>query len=164
MQAFVARDEKKSAWPLNLLANFCAEIIRIEHNLREIWRKLLALTHRPPNIGIAVNCRSCFSQSLRRTRIKLIKIPVGAIVFTALISAGLPLSPAGAEGIQLSLPLDCVPGKTCFVQQYVDVKAGPGAEDYACGRATYDGHKGTDFRLPTLAEARKGVAVLKGLI
>ncbi|MGI9481512.1 MAG: M23 family metallopeptidase [Hyphomicrobiales bacterium] len=42
----------------------------------------------------------------------------------------------------------------------MDVKAGPGAEDYTCGRATYEGHKGTDFRLPTLADAHKGVAVL----
>lgn len=45
------------------------------------------------------------------------------------------------------------------MQNYVDVDPGPGAQDYACGGATYDGHKGTDFRVLSAA-ASDGVAVL----
>lgn len=34
------------------------------------------------------------------------------------------------------------------------------ARDYQCGTLTYDGHNGTDFRVPTLAAQRAGVRVL----
>lgn len=61
---------------------------------------------------------------------------------------------------QLGLPLQCTLGKTCFIQQYVDNDTGPGALDYTCGGATYDGHKGTDFRIRTLADVDQGVPVL----
>jgi len=69
----------------------------------------------------------------------------------------------GAEEMpppQLGLPLACAFGQDCFIQQYVDHDAGPGAKDYRCGPRSYDGHKGTDFRLTTLAAQRRGVAVL----
>ncbi len=69
-------------------------------------------------------------------------------------------APAVAEAPRLSLPIRCEPGKTCFVQNYVDVDAGPGAQDYTCGSATYDGHKGTDFRVLSAAAARSGFDVL----
>ncbi|MBU1210486.1 MAG: M23 family metallopeptidase [Alphaproteobacteria bacterium] len=65
----------------------------------------------------------------------------------------------GAEPPQLSLPIDCRLGETCFVQNYVDVDPGPGAQDYICGGATYNGHKGTDFRVLSAA-ATEGVFVL----
>ncbi len=67
---------------------------------------------------------------------------------------------AQAEGPSLSWPVDCVLGQSCFIQQFVDHDPGKGAVDFACGGATYDGHKGTDIRLPTAAEMRKGVLVL----
>jgi Peptidase family M23 len=64
------------------------------------------------------------------------------------------------ERPQLSLPLACEPHKTCFVQSYVDLDAGPGVSDYACGGATYEGHSGVDFRLLSAAASARGVSVL----
>lgn len=64
-----------------------------------------------------------------------------------------------ADTLELSLPIACEIGEDCFIQQYVDHDAGPGARDYRCGNATYDGHKGTDFRVRTLLDAARGVAV-----
>jgi hypothetical protein len=58
------------------------------------------------------------------------------------------------------LPLSCEPGTTCFIQSYVDVDPGSGSRDFRCGSATYDGHKGVDFRLLSVAAARTGVSVL----
>ena len=49
--------------------------------------------------------------------------------------------------LPLSLPVDCEPGVDCWVLNYVDADAGPGRADFACGRMTYDGHKGTDIAL-----------------
>ena len=69
-------------------------------------------------------------------------------------------TPAQAENIRLSLPVACVIGETCFIQSYVDRVPGKGTGDYACGQATYDGHKGTDFRVLSVAVARKKVSVL----
>lgn len=60
----------------------------------------------------------------------------------------------------LRLPIACTPGKTCFIQQYADHDPGPGAKDYHCGSLVYDGHDGTDIRLPTVAAQKRGVAVL----
>jgi len=53
-----------------------------------------------------------------------------------------------AAGLQLSLPVVCQMGTLCTIQNYVDLDPGPGAKDYTCGRLVYNGHKGTDFRLP----------------
>jgi hypothetical protein len=60
----------------------------------------------------------------------------------------------------LSVPIACEPRKTCFIQSYVDTIRGPERGDYACGSATQDEHKGTDFRVLSAAVAEKGVAVL----
>lgn len=70
-----------------------------------------------------------------------------------------PVTARAEEGLKLSLPIDCRLGETCFVQNYVDDDPGPGAQDYACGGATYDGHKGTDIRVLSAA-ATEGVSVL----
>ncbi|WP_428658590.1 M23 family metallopeptidase [Reyranella sp.] len=67
---------------------------------------------------------------------------------------------AAADAIELGLPIDCEIGQTCLVQNYVDHDRSDGASDYRCGALTYDGHSGTDFRLPTLAMQRNGVDVL----
>ena len=61
---------------------------------------------------------------------------------------------------EFSLPIACEMGVTCFIQNYVDVDPGRGVTDYRCGRATYQGHKGTDFRLNSAAQSRTPVAVL----
>ncbi len=67
--------------------------------------------------------------------------------------------PAAGE-IVLGLPIDCRPGDTCHIQHLVDRDPGAGVQDYACGRLSYDGHKGTDFALPSLAAMDRGVDVL----
>lgn len=77
-------------------------------------------------------------------------------VLAALIT--LVAFPAASE-IHLLQPVDCVLGETCFIQNYVDHDPGPNAHDFRCGDLTYDGHKGTDFALPTLADMKPGVNV-----
>jgi hypothetical protein len=69
-------------------------------------------------------------------------------------------SSAAQEAPRLSLPLQCEPGKTCFIQHYVDIDEGPGVRDFRCGTATYEGHKGVDFRLLSAAAAKAGVPVV----
>lgn len=61
---------------------------------------------------------------------------------------------------RLSLPIQCDMGRDCHIQNYVDDDPGPGFRDYACGSLGYDGHKGTDFRLPNLEWMERGVPVL----
>lgn len=79
-----------------------------------------------------------------------------AVVGLLLAVAGIP---AAAEPPRLSMPVDCTPGEDCWLVNYVDLDPSAGARDYACGGATYDGHKGTDFAVRDLAAMRDGVAV-----
>ena len=73
----------------------------------------------------------------------------------------LSLAATSAAGdILLEPPLACDLAQTCYIQQGVDHDPGPGAQDYLCGGLTYDGHKGTDFALPSLAMLRDGVDVV----
>jgi hypothetical protein len=60
----------------------------------------------------------------------------------------------------LALPIDCVLGETCHIQQTVDHDPTSGASDFRCGLLTYDGHKGTDFALPSLIAQAEGVNVV----
>ena len=81
------------------------------------------------------------------------------------LAAALPAAITAASGTAgsapvLALPIDCQPGRSCFVQQLFDHDPGPAARDFRCGSRTYDGHDGTDIRLPSLAAMRRGVAVL----
>ncbi len=78
------------------------------------------------------------------------------VLVPALTGAAMAAPPA----IQLHLPLACQPGQSCFIQQYFDHDPGPGEKDYRCGSMTYQGHDGSDFRIPTMAAQRAGVAVL----
>lgn len=78
----------------------------------------------------------------------------GLIYFLAIVA------PSAANAIEFGLPLDCDLGSTCLVQNYVDHDQSSGVSDYNCGTLTYDGHDGTDFRVPTLALQRRGVDVL----
>lgn len=65
-----------------------------------------------------------------------------------------------AQSFELDLPIACVPGSDCFVQQYFDHDPGKTVRDYACGPATNDGHDGTDIRVKTIADVDRGVAVI----
>jgi hypothetical protein len=70
------------------------------------------------------------------------------------------LSWAEAGSPVLHLPIDCQMGTQCFIQNYVDSDPSPDYGDYTCGFLSYDGHKGTDFRLPDLSMMELGVKVL----
>ena len=69
---------------------------------------------------------------------------------------------AGAQNFEgyFSQPVNCRPYKECVVQQYVDLDPTSGRSDYACGKASYDGHKGTDFRLVTGRVYHKNIDVV----
>lgn len=88
---------------------------------------------------------------------------MGVWLIRAGMAAVLAFGPASAlaeERPELSLPVDCVPHKTCFIQSYVDIDPGPGVQDFACGGATYDTHNGIDFRVLSAEAAKAGVAVI----
>lgn len=71
-----------------------------------------------------------------------------------------PAIAAAEEAPVLVLPIACEPGRSCFIQNYVDADPAPTSRDYQCGTLTYDGHNGTDFRLPSMAAQQAGVDVL----
>lgn len=66
---------------------------------------------------------------------------------------------AAAASIELDLPLDCAVGKTCWIVNYVDLDPTAEVKDFACGTASYNGHKGVDFAIRDMAAVRAGVAV-----
>ncbi len=76
-----------------------------------------------------------------------------------LICALALLRPVAATGSELGLPADCTVGETCFFQQLPDMDPGPGHRDPFCSGATYDGHKGTDLRVVSMADVARGVPV-----
>jgi murein DD-endopeptidase MepM/ murein hydrolase activator NlpD len=82
---------------------------------------------------------------------------IGRLAFVLLLVFAAARSVAAVE---LGLPVDCTPGRDCFIQNYVDNDPGPGRRDYACGPLSYDGHVGTDFRVPDRAAMLRGVAVV----
>lgn len=75
---------------------------------------------------------------------------------------GAPAAAAGkvGDGPRLALPIACVVGQSCEVQNYVDRDPGPGARDYRCAAQTYQAHGGVDIRLLDMAAQRAGVNVL----
>jgi hypothetical protein len=82
------------------------------------------------------------------------------IIWVLIILCAVPNGTKAETGLQLTLPIACTLGADCFIQQYTDVDSGPEARDYRCGTATYDGHKGTDFRVLSIEAAARGVPVL----
>jgi murein DD-endopeptidase MepM/ murein hydrolase activator NlpD len=82
------------------------------------------------------------------------RLPAFSLVVLTLSGA------AHAQEISLRLPVACEIGRTCFIQHYVDHDASPDASDYQCGTLTYDGHDGTDIRVPTTAAQKAGVDVV----
>ena len=80
------------------------------------------------------------------------------ILFILLAMNSLSWADAGAP--VLHLPIDCRIGTECYIQNYVDTDPSPDYHDYTCGFLTYNGHKGTDFRLLDLTMMKRGVKVL----
>ena len=77
------------------------------------------------------------------------------------VAGGLMAPNAHADNApRLALPVSCDFGRDCFVQQYTDVDAAPSTfRDYACGRSSYDGHKGIDIRVVSLKRIVKAFRV-----
>lgn len=67
---------------------------------------------------------------------------------------------AQPDSFSLASPVDCTLGRNCFIQQYMDVDPGPGAQDFRCGHLSYQNHSGTDFRAPNLKAMRDGIPVV----
>jgi hypothetical protein len=65
-----------------------------------------------------------------------------------------------ASSLSLEVPVNCLIGTVCHIQNLFDHDPGEGFRDYQCGELGYDGHDGTDIRLPNLAWMEQGVAVL----
>lgn len=87
----------------------------------------------------------------------MLRLALPLAVAAAALAAPAALTQPAAP--RLELPLACQPGRTCAIQQYFDHDAGPGARDHRCGPKAYDGHDGTDFRLPTRTAMLAGVPV-----
>jgi len=86
---------------------------------------------------------------------------VRACAFLLIAGLFLPGTARAADsGLALDIPVQCEFGSECLVQQYVDHDPGPGWLDYACGRLSYNGHKGTDIRVPDLPAMHRGVPVV----
>ena len=64
------------------------------------------------------------------------------------------------RAFELDLPLACALDSNCFIQNFVDIDPGPGHRDFTCGSATYNGHKGIDFRLVSTAAVQRNIPVL----
>lgn len=78
-----------------------------------------------------------------------------AAILATMISVAGPL----AADPFLALPLDCIPGQSCFIEDYVDIAPGPAVRDFACGPKARQNHRGTDFALPGMDAMKSGVAV-----
>ena len=77
------------------------------------------------------------------------------------VTGALPLLSVRADdGPRFDLPLVCPADVGCVVRSFVDRDTGPEAKDWRCGRLTYDGHKGTDIRVPDGRAMAHGVQVL----
>lgn len=79
---------------------------------------------------------------------------------SSLFSLSLLAFPASAQDITFRLPLACEIGSTCFIQHYVDRDPSPAVRDYQCGTLTYEGHDGTDIRVPNVLAQLAGVDVV----
>lgn len=58
------------------------------------------------------------------------------------------------------LPVICEIGALCVIQNYYDHDPGPGFADYTGGSLSYDGHTGTDIRVPNDVAMRAGIPVV----
>ncbi len=78
---------------------------------------------------------------------------------SAIAILSLAAHPAAGD-FSLRFPVDCTVGTNCYIQHLVDLDPGATVQDFRCGDLSYDGHKGTDIALPSLAAQAAGVAVI----
>ncbi|MEO0939038.1 MAG: M23 family metallopeptidase [Pseudomonadota bacterium] len=81
-------------------------------------------------------------------------------IAAALIGAAVFCGPLVAQELRLGSPVACDLTSDCYILQYVDHDAGPGARDFRCAPLSYDGHRGTDFAARTLRQMHAGVNVI----
>jgi hypothetical protein len=94
----------------------------------------------------------------RRTLLLAVGAVAATVAFAAVVALLWPVTrPAGPR---FDLPVACPADLGCVVRNFVDEDPGPDAKDWRCGRLTYDGHKGTDIRVPDGAAMATGVPVL----
>lgn len=74
-------------------------------------------------------------------------------------AAALIMGQAASAELELRQPIACALGETCLIQQFMDHDSSAGVQDFRCSSASYDGHKGTDFRV-TVEQMRDGVDIL----
>jgi hypothetical protein len=77
-----------------------------------------------------------------------------------MVSSAIPAAPAVADDLKLALPVACEMGRDCFIQNFFDHDPSPDRIDYACGRLSYDGHNGTDFRVADIPAMMRGVTIV----
>lgn len=65
-----------------------------------------------------------------------------------------------ADAPFLGMPIDCVLGESCVIEDYPDIDQSDGQNDYRCGLKTRDGHSGTDFALLSFDQMNEGVSVI----
>ena len=93
----------------------------------------------------------------RNITIRSAKLPLLAVCLGLLLSG----TPACAQpAFALELPLQCQPGETCWVANYIDVNPTPVAQDFQCGSRSYNGHDGVDFAIRDQGVMAAGVPVL----
>jgi hypothetical protein len=68
------------------------------------------------------------------------------------------VQPAG--GLNLTLPIRCQLGETCWIVNYFDVDRSSAARDFQCRNRTYEGHTGTDFAVRDLRDVERGIPVI----
>lgn len=71
---------------------------------------------------------------------------------------------ATAQELELTPPLDCKLGHDCFVQNFVDIDPGPDVRTAFCNQASYDGHKGTDFRVLNTEKISNVITAAPGVV
>ncbi|NKB52281.1 MAG: peptidoglycan DD-metalloendopeptidase family protein [Rhizobiaceae bacterium] len=83
-------------------------------------------------------------------------IRTSLMTLVVLSSATFGLGHATAQnGPGFDLPMNCSGDAPCLVQNLVDMDTGPGQQDPFCDRATFDTHKGTDIRVPNIADMQR---------
>ena len=86
--------------------------------------------------------------------------PTGRLPGVLLLLLASPAPAKARETFALALPVKCQLGVTCFVQNYVDHDPSSQVRDFMCSGRTYDGHDGTDIRIPDIQAQQGNVDVL----
>lgn len=95
-----------------------------------------------------------------RTILSLSLSHIRQILCLGLFASLLSAPHANAAPPELSLPIACEIGETCWLTNFVDRDPGPGHQDFRCGRLSYNTHKGTDIAIANYAVMQSGVPVL----